>query len=406
MMKSSAIRSCLRRALIGLLILGVATPPIRAQEAAPILPPSQLDQLLAPIALYPDPLVAQILMASTYPLEVVDAARWLKDPANAGLGGDQLAAALQQQGWDGSVKSLVPFPQVVGMMDYRLDWTQNLGNAFLAQQGDVMDSVQRLRHRAQSARHLSSSPQEVVSSQGQSIIIEPADSRMLYVPAYDPAIVYGYWPYPGQPPVFFPPWPGTVLVGGFAFGVGMSVLAPFWGWGGPDWGHRNIHVDAARYTTINHDHPSIAGGVWQHDSNHRQAVPYRGATVRARFDAARMSAPRAALDVRGYDRGAAAPPIVDRGAAAPPIVPAARAAATTPRPQPQRQAAVRPAAPRAPTSAFEGVERGRAIHVDAARGQASRQVAAPPRAQPQPHQQSQPQQQSQPHQAGPAERRH
>jgi len=395
MMNFRSVRSCLRRVLVGLLILGVTTPPILAQEAAtPILPPSQLDQMLAPIALYPDPLVAQILMASTYPLEVVDASRWLKDPANAALSGDQLAAALQQQGWDGSVKSLVPFPQVVEMMDYRLDWTQNLGNAFLAQQGDVMDSVQRLRHRAQSARHLSSGPQEVVSSQGQSIIIEPADPRMLYVPAYDPAIVYGYWPYPGQPPVFFPPWSGTVLVGGFAFGVGLSVLAPFWGWGGPDWGHRNIHVDAARYTTINHDHPSIAGGVWQHDSNHRQAVPYRGATVRARFDAARMSAPRAGLDVRGYDRGAAAPAAPAARAVA---APAARAAAT-PRPQPQRQAA-RPVAPRAPTSAFEGVERGGAIHVDAARGHASRQVAAPPRAQPPAHQ-------SQPHQAGPAERRH
>jgi hypothetical protein len=368
---------------LGLGLGGAGSLALQAENATSLVqPPSQLDQMLAPIALYPDPLVAQILMASTYPLEVVDASRWLKDPVNAALRGDRLTAALERQGWDASVKSLVPFPQVVEMMDYRLDWTQNLGNAFLAQQGDVMDSVQRLRHRAQAAKHLATTPQEVVSSQGSSILIEPADSRMLYVPAYNPAIVYGYWPYPGQPPVVFAPWPGTVLVGGFAFGAGFAVLAPFWGWGGTDWGHRNIHVDVARYAGINRDHPSISGGVWQHDTNHRLAVPYRGAAVRSRFDAARLSAPRAALDVRGYDRGVAVPPVV--------------AAPRTEQPEPQRQRrTARPAAPRAPTSAFQGVERGRAIRTDAERGHASRQSPAAARSQPAAH-----------HRGGDAERRH
>ena len=136
------------------------TAPVRP-PAAPVAP-QELDAMLAPVALYPDPLIAQILMASTYPLEVVEADRWLQEPANTGLKGAQLMSALDQQPWDPSVKSLVPFPQILRMMDSNLDWTERLGNAFLADQAAVMDSVQRLRQRAEATGELMSSPQQTV----------------------------------------------------------------------------------------------------------------------------------------------------------------------------------------------------------------------------------------------------
>jgi len=144
-------------------------------QAAPVYSEEQLDQMLAPIALYPDPLVAQILMAATYPLEVVEAERWLQDTQNAGLRGDQLAAALEQQPWDPSVKSLVPFPQIIRMMDQNLQWTEQLGDAFLAEQPQIMDSIQKLREQALAAGTLQSTPQQIVSTQDQTILIEPAN---------------------------------------------------------------------------------------------------------------------------------------------------------------------------------------------------------------------------------------
>jgi hypothetical protein len=144
-------------------------------------------------------------MASTYPLEVVEAARWVEDPNNARLKGDQLAAALQGKDWDPSVKSLAPFPQILRMMDDRLDWMQKLGDAFLAQQNEVMDSVQRLRRQAEEAGTLQSSPQQTVTTQDQTITVEPANPNVVYVPIYDPTVVYGAWPYPDYPPYYFPP---------------------------------------------------------------------------------------------------------------------------------------------------------------------------------------------------------
>jgi len=160
----------------------------------------ELDQLLAPIALYPDSLVAQILMASTYPLEVVEAARWAK--ANQDLKGDSLTSALEKEDWDPSVKSLVNFPQVLGMMNEKLDWTQKLGDAFLAQQKDVMDTVQKLRQKAQAQGNLKSSEEQkvVVEKETKTIIIESANPQVVYVPTYNPTVVYGVWPYPAYPP--------------------------------------------------------------------------------------------------------------------------------------------------------------------------------------------------------------
>jgi hypothetical protein len=302
----------------------IAAPAQLAQQdnQAPSYSPPQLDQLLAPIALYPDSLLAQILMASTYPLEIVEAARWMQDPNNARLRGDQLDAALQPQSWDPSVKSLVPFPQILLMMNGKLDWTQALGNAFLAQQADVMDSVQRLRAEAQAAGTLRSTPQETVSIQGQAIVIEPANPQLVYVPYYDPTAVYGGWGYPDYPPIYFPPPPsyGYVAGPGIYFGVGLGVVGALWGWDRWDWDRRDIHIDPDRFNRINnyaiaHDNrPRYAENTWQHDPTHRRGVPYGAPAVRQKFQPAAARSPDARRDFRGFDNRGGAPGAVGSGA--------------------------------------------------------------------------------------------
>jgi hypothetical protein len=170
----------------------------------PLFKAEQLEQLLAPIALYPDTLLAQILIAATYPLEVVKADRWLQDPSHVNLQGDQLAGAIEAEAWDPSVKSLVPFPRILRLMDEQLEWTEQLGNAVLAQQADVMDSIQRLRHEAAAAGTLWSNPQQRVTTERQGIVIEPVNPEFIYPPVYRPAGAYGPWPYPDYPPSIFP----------------------------------------------------------------------------------------------------------------------------------------------------------------------------------------------------------
>ena len=258
-------------------------PPVA--QGAPAYTPEQLDQLLAPIALYPDQLLGQILMASTYPLEVVQADRWVKDPNNARLRGDQLSAALETIDWDPSVKSLVPFPQILAMMDQRLDWTQALGDAFLAQQADVMDSVQRLRREAQAAGNLQSTPQQTVTPVGQTIVVQPASPTVVYVPVYNPEVVYGVWPYPAYPPVYFvsPPgfYVGPAIVSGIGFSIGFTIVNTFWGWDDWDWSRRRFRVDHDRYNVINNyfivheDRPRLEEDRWEHDPYHRRGVVYK-----------------------------------------------------------------------------------------------------------------------------------
>jgi hypothetical protein len=257
--------------------------PVPVPQAAQQIAPQELDAMLAPIALYPDALVAQILMAATYPLEVVEADRWLQDPDNAALKGTQLTSALNQQSWDPSVKSLVPFPQILHMMDSNLDWTERLGNAFLADQAEVMDSVQRLRQRADAAGKLVSTPQQVVTTNDGVIQIEPANPDFVYVPVYDPAIIYGVWPYPAYPPFYFPEFFGGVIVGGFGFGwIGFPIIGPLWGWSRWDWRGHHIDLDRNRFGTLAGHRPP-PGNVWQHDPSHRFGVPYRGPAAPSRF---------------------------------------------------------------------------------------------------------------------------
>ena len=192
---------------------GAAPSPVRAQDQVPntpqqqILGAGQLDQLVAPIALYADPLLAQILMASTYPLEVAQADRFAK--ANKNLKEDKLKVALAKRDWDASVKELVSTPNVLSMMSDKLDWTEKLGDAVLAQQADVMDAIQRLRAKAQANGKLETTEQQTVTvsqEAGQQIIeIEPTSPDVVYVPYYNPEVVYGEWPYPEYPPYYYPP---------------------------------------------------------------------------------------------------------------------------------------------------------------------------------------------------------
>ncbi len=244
-----------------------AQPVDAAAAQAPAYSPEQLDALLAPIALYPDALLTQVLMASAWPLQVVEAARWVSAPGNAALQGDALAQALQTQPWDPAVKSLVPFPTVLALMNSQLDWLQQLGYAVATQQGDVLDSVQRLRRQAQGTGCLKTTEQQVVSMQGQTIVIAPASPQVVYVPAYNPTVVYGAWPYPAYPPVYLPPPPGyavgNALLTGIAFGVGVGIVASLWNVGSPNWGYRNVNVNVNRWNTINVNRPPISNPGWR-----------------------------------------------------------------------------------------------------------------------------------------------
>jgi hypothetical protein len=294
----------------------------QAPVAAPAQPPTasedrltqaQLEQLLAPIALYPDDLLMQVLMASTYPLEVVQAKRWLAQGQNAALRGEALAQALVAQGWDPSVKSLVPFPDVLTLMNDQLEWTQQLGDTVLAQQGDVLNAVQVLRGRAQASGALKSGPQQtvsvapstidtpvanaVVAPPPQVITIAPANPAQVYVPAYNPSVVYGSWPYPSYPPPYYPPPPswgvGNALLTGMAFAGGVAVVGSLFGWAQPGWGRGDVDVNVNRYNTINSNRNQISGNRWQHDPAHRHGVAYRNDAVR---DSVRPGGTAAARD--------------------------------------------------------------------------------------------------------------
>ena len=344
-----------------------APQPAPAVQARAALTGEQLDQLVAPIALYPDPLVAQILMAATYPLEIVEADRWLQVPANAALKGDPLTAALQQQPWDPSIKSLVPFPQLLQLMDSNLGWTEQLGDAFLAQQADVMDAVQRLRQRAKAAGSLVSTPQQTIATEDQEITIEPASPEIVYIPAYDPWCVYGPWPYPAYPPFYFGTWAGYCVPADavLAFDVGIYPPFGFWAWGSFDWRHHHIRIDHNRYRRFRNAHEP-PGGVWQHNPTHRHGVPYRDPATAARFQGAAAAARR---DFRGFPP-APAPALAPKAGSAAPSV--RRAPATVGRPSATLSAPQRRAPP-----AFESFGSGARVRGEAIRGSFSRMAPAP-----------------------------
>jgi hypothetical protein len=281
-----------------------STPASTSPDQA--LKPEQLDALVSPIALYPDTLLAEVLMASTYPLEVVQAARWVAE--NKNLKGDALKTEVDKQGWDESIKSLTATPDVLKMMSDKLDWTQKLGDAVLAQQTDVMDSIQRLRAKADANNKLQSTKQQKVTKKSdggkQYIVIEPTDPETIYVPYYDPAVVYGAWPYPAYPPYYWGAgyWPGggALLATGLAFGAGYAVGrwaggGNYWG-GGVGWGNNNINVN--RPVNINN-----IGNNWNHNVDHRHGVRYNNKDVANKFNKGNniRNGAQNRMDFRGRD---------------------------------------------------------------------------------------------------------
>jgi len=278
-----------------------AQPASQQPPAAELLKPEQLEALVAPIALYPDELLANVLAASTYPLEVVQADRWLKEHKT--LKGDALQKEVEKQSWDNSVKALASTADVISMMSDKVDWTKNLGDAVLAQQPDVMDAVQRLRSRAYDNKKLVTTKQQKVSVQTQenkqAIVIEQADPNTMYVPYYDPATVYGAWPYAEYPPYYFgyPSYIGAgVIAAGLAFGTAWAIgrWGNYWG-GGFNWGNRNLYVNHFNRTTN-------IGNSWQHNAAHRQGVRYNNVNVQQRFGNNNIKAGASnRMDFRGRD---------------------------------------------------------------------------------------------------------
>jgi hypothetical protein len=271
-----------------LIVLVMVAPPwvfAQDQGGAQKFSQAELDQMLAPIALYPDSLLAQIMMAATYPLEVVMADRWVK--ANKNLTGDQLNAELDEKDWDPSVKALVPFPQILAMMSEKLEWTENLGDAFLDQQDAVMDTIQQLRAKAREAGNLMTNKEQRVIVDGQTIVIEPVNPDVIYIPVYNPAIVYGPWWYPDYPPFWYYP-PGYVVARVvFAFPFFVTV-GPAWlfAWGHWDWHHHRVYVNVNRNININHvtiSRTDVRTSTWQHDVGHRRGVSYRTEATRERY---------------------------------------------------------------------------------------------------------------------------
>ncbi|MEW6419298.1 MAG: DUF3300 domain-containing protein, partial [Nitrospirota bacterium] len=230
-----------------IIVMLVIPPGIMAQDFGQTEQPAkfkkeELVQMLAPIALYPDSLLAQVLMASSYPIEVVEAERWMKQ--NKDLKGDELDRALRVKTWDASVKSLCYFPEVLYAMSEKLDQTTKLGDAFLSQQDDVMDTIQELRSKALEQGNLKTTKEQKVVVEDDVISIEPANPQVIYVPVYDPLYAYGPWWYPAYPPYYWYYPAGVVIAGGYiGFGFGFVVGIGIYSWCWFDWHHHHIYID-------------------------------------------------------------------------------------------------------------------------------------------------------------------
>lgn len=271
-------------------------PKKDTEKSAQKIPPDQLDSLVAPIALYPDPLLAQTLAASTYPLEIIQLQQWLaKHPK---LKDKELADAAAKEPWDPSIQALAGLPEVVKRLADDIQWTTDLGNAFLAQQGDVMDAVQRMRKKAKEKGNLKSNEQQKVETKEVEnktvIVVEQANPQVVYVPSYNPVVVYGA-PVYAYPPIYYPP-PGYYAAGmAISFGVGVAMGAMWsggWGWG-CGWGGNNVqinnynsfnrNVSANRNVNANRNINANRTGTWQHNSQHRGGAPYSNRATANRY---------------------------------------------------------------------------------------------------------------------------
>jgi hypothetical protein len=277
---------------LALILLPSASPQTNAQAAGTVSA-GQLDSLVAPIALYPDPLLAQVLASSTYPQELVQLQQFLSQ--NSSLTGQALAQAVTQQPWDPSVQAMAAFPDVVTNMTQNIQWTTDLGNAFLAQESGVMDAVQRMRARAQASGQLQSTPQQVVETQTVDnrpiISIEQADPNVVYVPTYDPTVVYGaapaYYPYPSE---YYPSWyssSGYWAGRALAFGTGIA-LGSWWGGGGwgwnPGWGRGDISINRNNaFVRHSNFYRGATGNVWRHNAARAGVYGNRGVATTGRY---------------------------------------------------------------------------------------------------------------------------
>lgn len=313
-----------------------APAPAGKTSASAAFGTEQIDQMMAPVALYPDSLLAQVLMASTYPGDVADAVKWSEK--NKDAKGEAAVKQVADQPWDPSVQSLVAFPQLLAVLGQDPAWVQKMGDAFLAQPEDVMASVQRLRRQADAAGNLESNEQQVVSKQAapaagtttttvqqpaqQTIVIEPADPEVVYVPSYNPSVVYGSWAYPSYPPYYYPPppyyYPGGALL---SFGIGVAVGGALWG--DFDWGGNDIDIDIDRYNEFNSNRQiDRSNSKWNHNASNRDGVPYRDNASRERYGNQREGAGqrdgyRGHDQARNADRQRAAQSLESRGIQAP-----------------------------------------------------------------------------------------
>lgn len=301
-------------------LAGLISAPVTAQQTE-VYSQAELDQMLAPIALYPDTVLSHVLIAATYPLEVVQAARWTRN--NPGYSGQDAVAMVEDQDWDPSVKALVAFPELLDRMDQDLGWTQGLGDAFLVQEGEVTDTIQYLRNQAYNNGQLQSNAQVNVVRETRYIYIEPAQPQVVYVPYYDPRVVYGPWRYAAYPPVYWHHPPGFSLNLGFHWGVGFHVQPSFF-FSSFFWPSRHVvvvdHYYHDRYPNYGYGkgHGGYRPGYnmahydgahrWQHSSQHRRGVSYRGDVDQDRFsnhdgDRSRdHSTPVRTAQVRGKQR--------------------------------------------------------------------------------------------------------
>ena len=273
----------------------LAQPPEEANDRTPYSQ-AELDQMAAPIALYPDSLLAQVLMAATYPIEVVQAARWSR--AHPNLSGEEAVRAVAEFDWDPSVKSLVAFPRLLQQLDERLDWTERLGNAFLGQEYELMRTVQQLRWHAYSAGNLKSGNELNVRLEGTDFYLDSPVPEVVYIPSYDPRVAYGTWDWPAYEPVYWSPWPV----------VAVPVSAGFF-FGTCDWGARHVRLASYRPFYHRNVHRWTRGGLWRHDPDHRRGVAYRNVNVRHQLQRGDR------VDIRGRARDV-------RTEAGPQIVPA------------------------------------------------------------------------------------
>ena len=317
-MRITALAACVLALGIVADARAYASPPAGQATATPSTPAQQdvfskeeLAQALAPVALYPDSLLAQVLMASTYPGDVADAAKWSK--AHPDVKGDAAVKAVATEDWDPSVQALVAFPAAILMLGHDIGWTQKLGDAFLAQPDDVMSTVQELRRKAQAAGNLKSDEHQTVSQEAatgggqQTIVIESPKPDVVYVPTYDSTVMYGAWGYPSYPPYYYPPaaywYPGAAFVGGIMWGVGIGIAGGLWG--DCNWGGGDIDIDVDRYNNFERNvdrergerggnrsdrvsdrrsgERSRGDNKFQHDGSRRDGVPYRDQASRDKF---------------------------------------------------------------------------------------------------------------------------